>query len=372
MSEFRVASFNTLNLVRPGVKYYSNPAYTDEEHAEKVDWIADRLVEADAAIVGFQEIWHESSLEAACKASGLYPDLDRIVAPGTTPAENEDPITGKGIGPKVGLATSLPLLSHESIENFPPAAVVDLEDPTAPVQPGDPPATVQVPVTTFSRPVLKAQVELPDGTAGWVFVAHLKSKRPTYLDGEDDDDFVVRAVAAARAHVRRLAEAAALRALVVDVVHETDAPVIVLGDLNDAVPSVSTQLVAGEQPFFRLRRSSKERFWDVLLYSANDIQARQSFREHELHSHLQRARRGARPHSGVRGALLPQSRRDRPGSLAADPQRPRDRRDARLPDTCRTAPRRHPERPRHSGRRDPAQQRLTARTSVAGSGMRRA
>lgn len=32
---FRVASFNVLNLVRPGVRYYDLPPHSEDEHEQK-------------------------------------------------------------------------------------------------------------------------------------------------------------------------------------------------------------------------------------------------------------------------------------------------------------------------------------------------
>jgi predicted extracellular nuclease len=54
---FRIASFNVLNLVRPGVRYYELPVFTEEEHEQKINWIAQMLEHAQSDIVGFQEIF---------------------------------------------------------------------------------------------------------------------------------------------------------------------------------------------------------------------------------------------------------------------------------------------------------------------------
>ena len=58
-----------------------------------------------------------------------------------------------------------------------------------------------------------------------------------------------------------------------------DDPVIVIGDLNDSTLSVTTQMIAGDQPFFKLSSEAKKPARDVLLYTAQQIQARESTRD---------------------------------------------------------------------------------------------
>lgn len=55
-------------------------------------------------------------------------------------------------------------------------------------------------------------------------------------------------------------------------------PVILLGDLNDHLDAVTTSIVSGEEPAYYLRRDVKQRAWDVLLYSAHDLQEERSYR----------------------------------------------------------------------------------------------
>ena len=40
---FTLASFNVKNLIGPDKEYYRFQSYTPEEHAWKVDWMADQL-----------------------------------------------------------------------------------------------------------------------------------------------------------------------------------------------------------------------------------------------------------------------------------------------------------------------------------------
>ena len=127
--------------------------------------------------------------------------------------------------------------------------------------------------------MLRAVVDVPDLGPTTVLVAHLKSKRPVYLEDEDEGDPLAQARASARAHVIRTAEALALRALVVADAQDTDRAVIVLGDLNDGVDSVTTRLVTGERPWRFAQPDERERAYDVLLFSAAELQARRDVRD---------------------------------------------------------------------------------------------
>ena len=60
--QFTIASFNVKNLIGADQEYYRFQSYTPEEHAWKVDWMADQLLSMDADIVGFQEIFDAEAL----------------------------------------------------------------------------------------------------------------------------------------------------------------------------------------------------------------------------------------------------------------------------------------------------------------------
>ena len=119
-----------------------------------------------------------------------------------------------------------------------------------------------------------------------VFVAHLKSKRGiVFGDTEDKNDPKIKALGAARSLIKRAAEATALRCLLVDELKDSNTPVVLIGDLNDAVASVTTQISAGDPPWIKLQPEQKRPIWDVLLYSTNDIQSRNSLRD-VTYSHI--------------------------------------------------------------------------------------
>lgn len=260
----RICTFNVYNLVREGTAYYSESPYSPEEFQQKTQWIGNQLDRMAVDMVGFQEVFHEDALVAALSHSERFQGIDPIVL-GTNDAEVP------AATPVVAFASRFPTTSAESLAGFPDDAVIQL--------PGAGGGQVTVPVSDFSRPVLKVGVQITGGFALTVFVIHLKSKRPTYLDGESGQNPLHRTLGSARALVRRAAEAAAVRSLLIAEMQNTTTPVIVLGDVNDSTLAVTTQMVAGEKPYHRMNRTQKEPYWDVLLYSAQEIQSRRSTRD---------------------------------------------------------------------------------------------
>jgi predicted extracellular nuclease len=257
----KVATFNVMNLARPGERFYDDQdPYSEAEYDEKADWTAGQLRLMEADLVGFQEVFHEEALRDVCGRSGSF-DGATVVAPGA----------GGSSGPRLGLATQLSLAEPVSTVTDFPAGVDAAVDGLA------------LPVGRFSRPVLRARVVLdPDnGTTLTVFVVHLKSKRPIRDPQTPEHDPREEALGKARALIRRAAEAAALRFLVLDEVVDNARPVIVLGDLNDAARAVSTDIVLGDAPSRSWPKAASDRkaYWDRLLYSTYEINARQVGRD---------------------------------------------------------------------------------------------
>ena len=236
---FRIASFNVLNLVRPGVRYYDLPAHDENEHEKKINWIAQILDRSQADIVGFQEVFSSSSLQSAVSLSQYFPDHAQVLSPGAEVESNEK--EGKALRPKVGLATRFQILRHESIKEFPSNA--DFQIPSK--SPEGVEQLIDVPIKQFERPPLRAEILIPEtDVTVVVYVAHLKSKRPVYKEGEDRENPIHRALGSLRAQVIRSLEATALRARIVSDIEKNRQPLIVLGDLNDTVESTSTQTVS--------------------------------------------------------------------------------------------------------------------------------
>ncbi|HVK22102.1 MAG TPA: endonuclease/exonuclease/phosphatase family protein [Actinokineospora sp.] len=267
----KVGTFNVLNLALPDVPYYPDERpYSVAEFDRKATWIGEQLRRMGAHVVGFQEVFAEAALREVCERSGVFAGAT-VAAPGADGAS----------GPRVGLVTKLPLAEPvTSISDFPPGV-------TAPVD------GIGLPVGTFSRPVLRARIAVTPTLTVTVFVVHLKSKRPITDPAAPEHDPREEALGKARSLIRRTAEAAALRFLVLDEIVGNTRPAIVLGDLNDGPRAVSTEIVTGDNPsrFWPSGRELRAAYWDRVLYSAHEIQARNIGRDvsysHIFNSHYE-------------------------------------------------------------------------------------
>lgn len=278
--DFTIASFNVKNLIGPGKEYYRFQSYTPEEYAWKRDWLADQLIDLDADIIGFQEIFEEDALrDVLGEASARARALNDAVIPERGKAYHRKVIFRKlGVEPYDEAALvfapntadgglpgqrrpGIAVLSRfgfvgapEVIQDFPEPLVI-------PFQPlrgldGDLEAG-QIRLHRLSRPILKQRIPVGDRVIT-LFNCHLKSKlgehiRPpgaAYAPEEDliRYDPVGRAMGSLRAAVRRMAEAWVLRREIVAELNRGH-PVVALGDFNDGEHAVSSEIVSGEVPF---------------------------------------------------------------------------------------------------------------------------
>lgn len=250
--QFKVGTFNVLNLALPDVPFYDKQTYSPAVYAKKKRWIAQQLINMDADIVGFQEVFQVEALQEALQESNLYAEA-KVVAPVRT-----------GDGPTVALASRFPVLRHRVYEVFPAKATLSFEN-------------VPLPIYRFSRAVLSVDVDLGNGLEATFFVLHLKSKRPIMPDESDRDDPTEKAKGQVRALIQRAAEATAIRAILMEFLQHRSHPVIVLGDINDSHLAVTSQILTGEPPARRQPFEQRKALWDTLLYHVKDLQARRSF-----------------------------------------------------------------------------------------------
>jgi endonuclease/exonuclease/phosphatase family metal-dependent hydrolase len=251
LRSFRLGTFNLFNLLLPHQPYYGRH-YSQALYDQKVAWTARQLDYMSADIVGFQEVFHEKALREVVQASAFLRGHQVIVAGET------------GDLPRVGLATRFKVLGHQVYTHFPEALAIE---------------GTQIPLTNFSRPILRAELELKPGLVVTAFVVHLKSKRPLLENGEDRKDPFDLAKGQARALVRRGLEAMALRHLLLETLQHSEHPVILMGDVNDSGLAVTSRLLSGDPPHRHYPLDVKKRLWDVLLYHVKDIQARRSYHD---------------------------------------------------------------------------------------------
>lgn len=264
-----VATANVLNLAQPGRPFYKGQEpYTQNEFERKVAWLGERFRTLNADVLAVQEVWDELALRSAVAHSGLQYGF--VAVPG---AENGPGQHGAQGTPCVGLVTRLRVESVSSLADFPAAAVVDV--------PGIGPHT------RFERPPLLATLRMKHGQELAVITAHLKSKRPKFLQDdegrvvEDADDPAVQALASLRSLIMRASEALALRLKVVELLHHTRLPLILMGDLNDSPHSVTTQLIAATSQVAYDKGAR-----DSALFSAWDVMGEAALRRDVAFSHI--------------------------------------------------------------------------------------
>ncbi len=263
LQKFSVATFNLFNFQLAGLPMnpFQQP-WTDAEFERKVSWTAQMLETLDADIVGLQELWHAEAMERVLARPALRDRYDLLAEPATG-----DRIICAALVRK-GLLRGDPTWVSE----FPEAVRLESTDPMDPQSPA-----IEVNIHGFSRPVLHLQVALRDDPPLTdVFVAHLKSKRPTQINGEpwyDDDPDAYRdhreALGSAISTIRRTAEATALRVLLTGLMKGTDTPVLVLGDLNDGQHTDTINILT-EQPNYLVGDSQGGA--DIGLYTAQTLQ----------------------------------------------------------------------------------------------------
>ncbi len=324
MTEFSLGTFNVKNLIGADQEYYRFEKYTAEEYAWKADWLADQLLAVNADIVAFQEIFEEAPLRevvAETDARGLALNEDVIPDPRARHARRaifrklaykpygqdgmfwaKNSFDGEPGSRRPGVA----ILSRFGFAET-PQIIQDLADPLVidfdRIGGGD---AGSFTLDRLSRPILKARIPVGDKVIT-VLNCHLKSKLGEFPKPQGaafapeadllDYDPLGRALGEARAAMRRMAEAAVLRDLVLQEL-EQDHPVFVMGDLNDSEHAVSSAIIAGERPFKNYAwmrrhdaRTNRDRYSDeentqiqesidsVRLHSAEKMFVQQSLRD---------------------------------------------------------------------------------------------
>ncbi len=265
----RVGTFNLLNLASAEKSFYGR-SYTQDEYQAKKNWLQSQLERMNADIVGFQEIFDEKAIRDVVGSIPMYKDAAIVM----TPERPDKPVCG--------LVSRFPILDVEYIDTFP--ETLTIED-------------LVIPINTFSRPLLRVRVLLPNKAKATIWVTHLKSKRPMLADKEQrtPHDPVIRARGQARSLMQRAAEACALRNLLLEDLVQTSNPIMVLGDLNDSDQAVTTQIITGRPPHRNLSHGIKQQAWDRLLYNAKDIVARRSLETH-FYTHIHNGHYGCLDH----------------------------------------------------------------------------
>ncbi|NHB77141.1 endonuclease/exonuclease/phosphatase family protein [Rhodobacter calidifons] len=265
-----IATFNLLNLNESGLPLYrDDDGWSQAAYDLKIDWTARVMTRLKPHVMGFQELWHRASLERAVAAAGLAAEYDLLIPPDAD---------GTRILCAAMVAKGLLVGRPEWISDFPEAFVLESR--------GDDPQTaaISVKLRGFSRPVLHFTIRpRDDQPLVHVFVCHFKSKDPTRVFRErwfnaDREGYKPHQtnLGSALSTIRRTAEASALRFLLTGLMRGTDAPVIVLGDINDGQMS-NTANILTEQPRYLVGDSIGG--GDLALYTAQTLQEYRNTRD---------------------------------------------------------------------------------------------
>jgi len=197
--------------------------------------------------------------------SGIFVNAQILFAEGT--------IDNKGIA----LVSIYPIIEKSTISKFPK----EFEMANYPI--------TALPFHQFTRPILRCVIKLPIKLNVTIFVVHLKSKSPL-IPVQLRHDQKREAMGIAMSLTQRAAEAAALRCIIVEErMKNPSQPIIIVGDLNDTLNSVTTSLITGHMPWKTLPRDKRDAIWNMLLYSATETQARKSHRD-IFYSHIHNGR----------------------------------------------------------------------------------
>lgn len=269
-----VATANLLNFALPNRLFYHNtPAYTPEAYQQKIGALAPLIARLQADIIGVQEVWDEQAVIELCQQAGL---TDYHVAiPMASNVANSELTQGRGaLGtPAVGLVSRFEIVKARLLTQIPAVALMDIPDMGL--------------YKAFNRPPLMADVRLPNNQTVTVIVAHLKSKRPEYLEDqngaplEDRDDPLIRVRAKLRSLCMRAAEAAGIRQTVIEALRHNQQPLILLGDMNDVMQSVTCQLMSESGEVFYDKGMR-----DIVLYDASSVQTRSQWLRDVAYTHI--------------------------------------------------------------------------------------
>ncbi len=271
--QFYIATANLLNFANPDRIYYENaPAYSQRQYQHKLRGITDLLAKAHADIIAVQEVWDSQALEELAVSLGFEPK--HVVAPLASNDSVSAYTQGRGAQntPAVGIISRFEQLECSLLEDILPKAVIDIPDIGL--------------YKRFNRPPLMLRVNAY-GQPITIVTTHLKSKRAFFLRDEnghlleDMDDPNIRVRAKLRSLCMRAAEAASIRMSIIERLHHTREPLILLGDMNDVTGSVTTQLMAetGEVNYDKSMR-------DVALFDAARIQSRYDWMRDVAYTHI--------------------------------------------------------------------------------------
>lgn len=241
-NRIRIATLNLLNYVKPPFACYDmDNIYSSQQWQQKEMWLQTIMNTAKPDLIGFQEVFSPDALKVQCKKLGL----DYFVCL-QSPKLEFDYIFSQ---PPVALASRFPIVEAEALDVD--AALLEKLNVS--------------PEFNFSRSIIRAGVIIPSLGKCYIYVVHLKSKRPS-LDADDiapyenqghsDMHYQIGREVLAQIHgswgaaLQRGTEAAILYNDIHQrlILSKDPRPIIVMGDFNDTLDSNAlSPLVSGQK-----------------------------------------------------------------------------------------------------------------------------
>lgn len=258
----RVGTFNLRNCALPHFQFYDNQQPYDQELYEaKRDWIAQQIDKMNVDVLVCQEVFQLQALEEAVRASRSMRNAKIIGRDAVRMAPKNSLV------PQVAIITRLPLLEEPIwVSQYPSKLSIT------------PPGYAE-PIKEITRAVPHIAVKLPNGIKMHVLGLHLKSKRPDYLDTEDESNPDDLSLATYRSLVRRGADAMAIRRYLNGLLQRNNEPCVIMGDYNDYAYSVTTQMIAGTGRFGKS-------FYDFQMFDAMRIQTKNDPQRYVAYSYI--------------------------------------------------------------------------------------
>jgi len=263
----KVGTFNVNNLAAADFEFYPHQSYNKSVFDQKTTWIAGQILKMKADIIGMQEVFSSEAMQSV---------IDKLKNKG----QNYSFYLGKPVnsvhGPYVGLMVrdGFKVSNLRIIDRFEQKFVFfdDVID-----------QEIELPTCSFRRPLLIAEVELPDMQKITVVVVHLKSKRPIFykettgLHADKPVSFFDLAKARTNSLLIRALESSEIRRLLdIELLTKPNQPLILTGDLNDHDLSVTNHSITGEPPHRRADEREKRETWKLYLHNVQHIMARKS------------------------------------------------------------------------------------------------
>nr|WP_282437290.1 endonuclease/exonuclease/phosphatase family protein [Vibrio amylolyticus] len=260
----KICTINLFNYVAPPNAFYDFAnIYTKEEWQIKTQWLERSLVEIDADIIGFQEVFSIDVLRSSLEALG-YPYFVTI----DTPDIEQDYIYSN---PVLALASRYPILE---------TPVINLESPIAQQQ-----ADFQ-----FSRQPIHAVINIPKLGALDVYVVHFKSQRPVEFESlnllskeknqsasqtadeaslSTTERWLLESQGKWLSTIQRGMEAHALHHHVINTKNHSKRPCVIMGDFNQSLQSNEFHCLTSKQLF--RQNETLEALSEFHLHNSRDL-----------------------------------------------------------------------------------------------------